>query len=208
VGNPALGDYQKQFLTWLKRFRPRALFEIPNEPGICIPYGFIADEGAFEHDLKASFRYADNPGVFYHLHSKTVGDKGSKPMFIETASRALASKLDYRAAEAESRSIGPRKVTIGALPAQQGGYELNYPTEDGRPVKTYSVFTGRGGERGSMALPDLSVEMESYVPEQSPEVTVDPPSLDESMERLNDFLAGFRLRPTEPPLPVLQKLKE
>ncbi|MEJ2426689.1 MAG: T6SS immunity protein Tli4 family protein, partial [Candidatus Thiodiazotropha sp.] len=178
----------KQWLiTWLNRFRPRALFEIPTEPGVCFPYGFIADEGAFAHDLYASFRYADAPGVFYHLHSKTVGEKGPEPMFVQTAARALASQLNYRAAEAHSRSIGPRKVKIGALPAEQGGYELNYPSEDDRPVKTYSVFTGRGGKRGSMALPDLSVEMESYVPEQSAEITTDPPPLDESMERLEAF---------------------
>jgi hypothetical protein len=199
----------KQWLiSWLNRFRPRALFEIPNEPGVCIPYGFIADEGAFAHDLYASFRYADAPGVFYHLHSKTVGEKGPEPMFVQTAARALASQLNYRAAEAHSRSIGPRKVKIGALPAEQGGYELNYPSEDDRPVKTYSVFTGRGGKRGSMALPDLSVEMESYVPEQSAEITTDPPPLDESMERLEAFLAGFRLRPTEPPLPALRGLQK
>jgi hypothetical protein len=50
--------------------------------------------------------------------------------------------------------------------------------------------------------------MASYVPEQSPEVTADPPPLDESMKRLEAFLAGFRLRPTEPPLPELRALRE
>ena len=115
---------------------------------------------------------------------------------------------EIRTTQTDVDSIGPRKVTIGALPAEQGGYELNYPTNDDRPVKTYSVFTGRGGERGSMALPDLSVEMESYVPEQSAEIKTNPPPLDESMARLEAFLAGFRLRPTEPPLPELQALQK
>jgi hypothetical protein len=201
-------DSKRLLLAWLKRFRPRALFEIPDEPGICFPYGFIVDDGTFDHDLHASFRYADTPGVFYHLRSKTVDEKGPKPMFMETASRAFASKLNLQAAAAHSRSIGPRKVTLGALPAQQGGYELNYPTEDRPPVKTYSIFTGRGGERHSMALPDLSVEMESYVPEQSEEVTADPPPLEESMARLEAFLAGFRLRPTDPLLPELKEVLE
>ena len=59
-----------------------------------------------------------------------------------------------------------------------------------------------------MALPTLSVEMESYVPEQSAEVPTDPPPLDESMQRLDAFLAGFRLRPTDPPLPELQQPAE
>jgi hypothetical protein len=149
------------------------------------------------------------PRAFFNTGTaRPSARKAPEQMFVQIASRALDSKLDYRAAEAHSRSIGPRKVKIGALPAEQGGYELNYPTHDDRPVKTYSVFTGRGGERDSMALPDLSVEMESYVPEQTPEVTADPPPLEQSMQRLEAFLAGFRLRTTEPPLPELKQLEE
>ena len=42
-------------------------------------------------------------------------------------------------------------------------------------VNPYSIFTGRGVELDAMALPDLGVEMESYIPEQSEEVKTDPP---------------------------------
>ena len=36
----------------LARFRPRAEFEIPEDPGVCLPFGFIVDDGTPHYDLK------------------------------------------------------------------------------------------------------------------------------------------------------------
>ncbi|MGU0876380.1 T6SS immunity protein Tli4 family protein [Pseudomonas aeruginosa] len=49
------------------RFRTRELYEVPDEPGICFPYGFIADDGKTAYDLKNSLRFTRTPNVIFSL---------------------------------------------------------------------------------------------------------------------------------------------
>ncbi|MHC9143012.1 T6SS immunity protein Tli4 family protein [Pseudomonas aeruginosa] len=48
-------------------FRTRELYEVPDEPGICFPYGFIADDGKTAYDLKNSLRFTRTPNVIFSL---------------------------------------------------------------------------------------------------------------------------------------------
>jgi hypothetical protein len=50
-------------LKILNGFRTRQLFEIPQEKGVCIPYGFIADDESGWRDVGVSFRLKDHPDV-------------------------------------------------------------------------------------------------------------------------------------------------
>jgi hypothetical protein len=48
----------------LSRFSPRELYEIPNEQGFCIPYGFIAnDSGQETHNMAVTYRLKAHPDV-------------------------------------------------------------------------------------------------------------------------------------------------
>lgn len=49
------------------RFRTRELYEVPQGPGICFPYGFIADDGKTEYRVKNSLRFAHTPNVIFSL---------------------------------------------------------------------------------------------------------------------------------------------
>jgi hypothetical protein len=53
-------QYAKSFLN---HFHPRALYEIPNQPGVCFPYGFIADDGKAPRSVAVTMRLVDHPDV-------------------------------------------------------------------------------------------------------------------------------------------------
>jgi hypothetical protein len=55
------GKYFAQ--SFLEHFHPRTLYSLPNQPGICIPYGFIADDGTAPRDIGVTMRLIDHPDV-------------------------------------------------------------------------------------------------------------------------------------------------
>ncbi|MFG5863365.1 T6SS immunity protein Tli4 family protein [Metapseudomonas sp. CR1201] len=57
-----------------RRFRTRALYEVPQEPGICFPYGFIADDGKVPFDLRFSLRFTRTPNVIVSLLTASTGN--------------------------------------------------------------------------------------------------------------------------------------
>ncbi|WP_162083988.1 T6SS immunity protein Tli4 family protein [Sulfuriferula nivalis] len=65
-------QYAKSFLN---HFHPRALYEIPNQPGVCFPYGFIADDGKAPRNVAVTMRLIDHPDVevFFKDSSDYIG---------------------------------------------------------------------------------------------------------------------------------------
>jgi hypothetical protein len=57
-----------------RRFRTRALYEVPQEPGICFPYGFIADDGKTAYELRNALRFTRTPNVIISLLTASAGD--------------------------------------------------------------------------------------------------------------------------------------
>ena len=62
---------------FLKRFKARVLFEIPSETGLCIPFGFIADEdknkGKKGRNVVVNFRLRNHPEIEIYFSDQTVG---------------------------------------------------------------------------------------------------------------------------------------
>ena len=188
----------------IKHFRPRQRYEIPPERGICFPYGFIQDEGTEDFEVENVMRFTDQPGVVYSLLTKpsdeTLADKlekiTPKSLNIDIAKENTAS------------SIGPRRVTIGALAAQQNGIMIRLAKHQ---QETYALHTRYPGYQGSQVLPTIVVDMVSINRdgspvsggEPTPTLKKDPPPLSDSLKRLNSLLKSIRLRPTEPPMPEL-----
>ena len=67
---------EKQFNSVLNDLRPRPLYSLPTQPGICIPYGFIADDGTASRDIGVTMRLIDHPEVeiFFRDTSGTLND--------------------------------------------------------------------------------------------------------------------------------------
>ena len=43
--------------------RPRPIFEVPKEPGLCLPYIFAPDDGKAQRGLSMSYRLKDHPDI-------------------------------------------------------------------------------------------------------------------------------------------------
>lgn len=199
--------HQQEFVTMLGKFRPRKLNEIPTDIGVCIPYGFIADEGITPGDFNQSFRWSDAPGVLYSVHTGTSSERKDKTPAITAFATAVIGRLGT-AEEGEIKQfvterIGPRTYPIGGLKASQGGVALKI-TESGKAAyETYNVFTGYPGFWGSEVLPFILIEMSTRTTAQAAELKQNPPPFKQSMQRFETLLKSTRLRPTNPPLPQL-----
>ncbi|WP_339650273.1 T6SS immunity protein Tli4 family protein [Halopseudomonas pelagia] len=55
------------FRDLVSRFSTRDLYEVPEGPGICFPYGFIADDGKTAYSIKNSLRFTSTPNVIFTL---------------------------------------------------------------------------------------------------------------------------------------------
>jgi hypothetical protein len=200
-------ERKKAFMDMLQRFRVRQLYEIPTELGLCIPYGFIPDDGRGHFRMEVSWRYTDRPGVLYTIGTAVVGERGlphGESPVLQATARAGASVLSGGLmAGRQVRSVGPRPVKIGALTAYQGGFSVNVADEGQRPVFSYNVYTGYGGWMHSRVLPAITVNLRSFTPEQDRSLKVNPPPFDESLQRLDAVLQSIRLRPTDQPMPEM-----
>ena len=68
------GTGAEAFKDLMARFRPRELYEVPEGPGICFPYGFIADDGKTAYSIKNSLRFTSTPNVIFTLVTASAND--------------------------------------------------------------------------------------------------------------------------------------
>lgn len=52
--------------------RPRQLFDVPTEPGLCLPYVFIPDSGQEKHAIAMTYRLKEHPDITVNLKSETA----------------------------------------------------------------------------------------------------------------------------------------
>lgn len=61
------GTPQQTIDGFLNRYRPRETFEVPTEPGVCLPYSFVAGESQ-PASVGISMRFKDRPDIVIYLH--------------------------------------------------------------------------------------------------------------------------------------------
>jgi hypothetical protein len=85
--------HKKDFTGVLAKFRTRAPNEIPTELGVCVPYGFIPDDGKTVTELKQSLRFPDAPGVLYSIETGNVHPRRIKLTPLLAAANASIPPL-------------------------------------------------------------------------------------------------------------------
>jgi hypothetical protein len=196
--------HKKDFAAMLAKFRPRALYEIPSEPGVCIPYGFIPDDGRTVVEFSQSLRFTDAPGVVYKIETGTVHPRRLKTPMLTAAAHAAVNapppdpEDDFKARVTQRVGIG--KVDMGGVSGWQGGVVLKVDRRGQESHDIYSVYTGYGGWLGTWVLPYILVEMTSHTKVQAPELAQNPPPFRQSKDRLDLMLKSMRWRPTTPPM--------
>lgn len=199
--------HQRDFSAMLAKFRPRALNEIPAEPGVCIPFGFIPDDGRTPIEFKQSLRYPDAPGVLYTIATGSVDPRRPKAMLLTAAADASMSpppaKEQDKVKAVVTQRIGPHMVKLGGLTAPQGGTVMQ-ARAGGETYDIYSVFTGYSGWLGTDVLPYILVELHTLTKVHAEELEQNPPPFKQSKERLDVLLGSMRWRPTNPVMPEFQ----
>jgi hypothetical protein len=190
-GEASFDERVKAFKSLLQRFEYRPLYQVPDKPGLCIPHGFIADDGQTHFNAEVSYRYTDSPGVIYTLATDIEGERNFNPNSptLEATARSTVAGLMGAVHGRKLKALGPKQVSIGARAGVMGGI---VSTEG---VPGYSVYAGTSGWTGSRILPHISLNMRSFDRATVPdELKVDPPAFEQSMQRYEQTLNSIRTR--------------
>lgn len=190
-GEAPFDERVKAFKSLLQRFEYRPLYQVPDKPGLCIPHGFIADDGQGHFDAEVSYRYTDSPGVIYTLATGIEGERNFNPNSptLEATARSTVAGLMGAVHGRKLKALGPKQVSIGARAGVMGGI---VSTEG---VPGYSVYAGTSGWTGSRILPHITLNMRSFDRATAPgEVNADPPMFEQSMQRYEQTLNSIRTR--------------
>jgi hypothetical protein len=201
--------HKKKFSLMLSNFRTRAANEIPSERGVCIPFGFIQDNGDTATEFKQTMRFPDAPGVFYTLSTGKVNARNIKATpLLALAEAAISPPPPDKPGDPVPKviqRIGPRMVKMGGLSASQGGVHLKLDQPGGKGYEIYSVFTGYGGWLGTTVLPYILVNMRTMNKNLAPELKAIPPPFAASRNRMDLVVKSMRWRATTPPMPELTR---
>ncbi|WP_027467282.1 T6SS immunity protein Tli4 family protein [Deefgea rivuli] len=179
------------FKKLLSNFEYRPLYQVPNKPGLCLPHGFVVDDGKGHFSGEVSYRYTDSPSVIYTLGTAIVGERNfsvNEPMLEATARSSIAGVMGGLHGR-QLKVLGPKEIHIGARPGILGGIS----TASGVPG--YSVYAASSGWEHSQVLPFISLNMRSFDRATDPdEIKVNPPAFAQSLQRFELTLSTLRTR--------------
>jgi hypothetical protein len=200
---------KNEFIQFVKAFRVRKLYEIPKEPGICLPYGFVPDDGKTQYTVSVSIRFKDRPNVVWNFNT---GPVESQPADFGISSDALTN-IGFMQ---DLPNIPGRKVLavkdepiqIGALMARQWGAVVTLRPYQNLPfLETYEFSIYRRGVEGSQMLPYMAIHMRGIGKEFDDILKTQPPPYKETKARQETLFKSIRIRPTTPLMPELAAIQ-
>ncbi len=167
-------DSAERIKALVERFQPRELYEVPQGPGFCFPYGFIADDGKTAYSIKNSLRFTRTPNVIFTFVAASANDpwqtrptegtydtdyrpgydasKWKKTSFIE---RLYLSK---RLAGLEGWRLDPKP---GSGEQERAWFALAHRGGTGSPLLAVQMFTF---QKGTDDLTELTPPPEEVIP--------------------------------------------
>ncbi len=138
-----------------RRFRTRALYEVPQEPGICFPYGFIADDGKTAYELRNSLRFTRTPNVILSLLTASAGDPTEPTMGLyDTDFYPGFDRRKWR------RVNLIEQVYFGKWLSTFTGWHLTPTPEGGEQERAWFGHAHIGGPGTSM--PMLAIQVQTF----------------------------------------------
>ncbi len=172
-------------LDFLARFRARAEHEIPTEPGVCIPFGFIADNGNEPFDFGYRWHPRSTPALLYR-----IDQPASSELMTHALMRFVPNPYPSRV---RIDSFGPRDVAFG----YQGGSLVGSQSQrrdpenpDWQPPQSYHLIAETGAHG---AVPAVSFEMKVH------DIDGEFPPFEQGQAEFKQILNSFR------PLPGMTK---
>ena len=181
-----LGQGKEAFLDLMSRFQPRELYDIPEGPGICIPYGFIADEGKAPYSIKNSLRFTQTPNVVFTLLTASASDPwntSSTSTLYDTDFRPGYDRQKWAWREyVQSSHLGRHKVNLL-------GWTLEPKPDSGEQERAWFGFA----EHGGLLSPLLAVHMLTFQ-KGTDDLTEHTPPMDTVLPRWEALARTLRLR--------------
>lgn len=154
----ALEELMSKAREVLAKFRPRAQFEIPQEKGFCLPFGFIADNGTTDYAITLAWHPVNNPNLLYSLSLGNDIDKANKLLPMLTSglfTNPFPGGL-------EINRFGPEAVQIGANEGIMGAARYKGIDPDTGKNEAHERFTLTAGHANHDNAPSLVLKVESF----------------------------------------------
>ena len=148
-------DSMPRIKDLISRFRPRNLYEVPEGPGFCFPYGFIADDGQTPYSIKNSLRFTRTPNVIFTLIAASANDPW------QTRPTAGTYDTDYRPGYDASKwkiSAFIERLYFGKRLAGLEGWRLDPKPGSGEEERAWFALAHTGG----LLSPLLAVQMSTF----------------------------------------------
>ncbi|MFG5863368.1 T6SS immunity protein Tli4 family protein [Metapseudomonas sp. CR1201] len=169
-----------------RRFRTRALYEVPQEPGICFPYGFIADDGKTAYELRNSLRFTRTPNVILSLLTASAGDPTEPTMGLYDTD--YSPGFDRR----KWRRVNLiEQVYFGKWLSTFTGWHLTPTPEGGEQERAWFGHAYIGGPGTSM--PMLAIQVQTFE-KGIDDLTEHTPPPETVMPRIQALTRSFHYR--------------
>jgi len=148
-------DSAERIKALVERFQPRELYEVPQGPGFCFPYGFIADDGKTAYSIKNSLRFTRTPNVIFTFVAASANDPW------QTRPTEGTYDTDYRPgydASKWKKTSFIERLYLGKRLAGLEGWRLDPKPGSGEQERAWFALAHRGGT-GS---PLLAVQMFTF----------------------------------------------
>lgn len=194
----------KTYASLLEGLRPRPLFDVPHEPGVCLPYLFIRDDGSQPRGVGTTYRLKDHPDITVWLEdgSAALVDPRRRPeTYTPQYMASFFWEQDYQNRRAfKSLWPGHKAFKEGTLAGRKGVKTFVELTRyDAQQTKDYGYLVAvRGDPDAREDAPDLML----YVIQDSVNATkrgVLPLGKDEFFRLAETIAASVRHRPVRAP---------
>lgn len=151
--NKPKANAAEHFKDLISRFTPRDLYDVPTGPGLCIPYGFIADDGNTAYSVKNSLRFTDTPNVIFTLVTASADDPLSTPPTTGTYNTDYRPGFDATKWQ-HTRFVKPS--AIGEQLTELKGWRLDPKPDSGEQERAWFALAHTGGDTQAMIAVQIS----------------------------------------------------
>ncbi len=148
---------ERDYQTLIDGTTQRPLYTVPTEPGVCLPYTFIRDDGTHGRSITTTYRLREHPDITIWLEDSgaSAPEKGANPDLYSAAGRSdFFWMQNYAGNYLTIRSLWSDLYKKVKLPAGKGVESfVAMKRKDG--TEDYGYLLSIRGEPGDPNRPDL-----------------------------------------------------
>jgi len=156
----------------IARFEPRELYQVPEGPGVCMPYGFIHDDGNTGFSVKNSLRFTSTPNVIMSMINASPDDptRATTGTYNTDYSPGYDAEKWKKSRIMEKFFFGNRMTTLegwrldprpGSGEQERAWFAIAHVGGLVRPLLAVQMFTF---QKGTDDLKDLTPPPETMIP--------------------------------------------